>query len=110
MLNFLTNELKICKDAYTIFISDLITKRQKSKVSNFLREAYLIQTAKSLVEIAWKELGRNPAKLSLEKETVKIPIKKEYIERVKSPEVKKIHQGPHQRFLLSPKNRYSCAY
>jgi len=45
--------------------------------------------AKSLIEIAWKELGKDPARLSLEKETVRIPIKKEYIERVKSPEVKK---------------------
>lgn len=45
--------------------------------------------AKSLIEIAWKEFMRDPERLSLDRETVKIPIKKEYIERVKSPEVKK---------------------
>jgi len=45
--------------------------------------------AKGLIEIAWKELGRDPKRLSLEKEIVKIPLKKEYIKRLKSPEVKK---------------------
>lgn len=43
---------------------------------------------KSLVEIAWEELGGDPQRLSLEKQTVKIPIKPEYIEKIKSPEVK----------------------
>ena len=44
---------------------------------------------KSLVEIAWKELGLNSKRLSLEKQTVKIPLKEIYLERIKSPEVKK---------------------
>lgn len=44
--------------------------------------------ARSLVEIAWKELGGDPQRLSLEKQTVKIPIKPEYIDKIKSPEVK----------------------
>ena len=44
--------------------------------------------AKSLVEIAWKELGGDPQRLSLEKQTVRIPIKSEYVEKIKSPEVK----------------------
>ena len=44
--------------------------------------------AKSLVEIAWKELGGDPQRLSLEKQTVRIPIKPEYVEKIKSPEVK----------------------
>lgn len=44
--------------------------------------------AKKLLEIAWEELGRKPERLSFRKETIKIPIKKEYIQRVKSPEVR----------------------
>lgn len=44
--------------------------------------------AKSLVEIAWKDLGGDPQRLSLEKQTVRIPIKPEYIDKIKSPEVK----------------------
>jgi len=81
--------LETCKDAYRFFISNLISRKRDNKVFHFLKETYLIQAAKSLIEIAWKELGRDPRRLSLDKETVKIPIKREYIERVKSPEVKK---------------------
>ena len=44
--------------------------------------------AKSLVEIAWKEMGGKQERLSLEKQTVKIPIKPEYVDKIKSPEIK----------------------
>jgi hypothetical protein len=43
---------------------------------------------KSLVEIAWKELGNKPKRLSTERQTVKIPLNKMYLNRIKSPEVK----------------------
>jgi len=46
--------------------------------------------AMDLIRIAWKELGSDLSRLSLKRKTVKIPIKREYVERVKSPEVKKI--------------------
>lgn len=45
--------------------------------------------AKRLVEIAWQELGFNKKRLSTEKQTVKIPLKREYLDRIKSSEVKK---------------------
>lgn len=45
--------------------------------------------AKKLIEIAWKSLGMDPDRLSFEKRSIKIPIKKEYVERVKNPDVKK---------------------
>ena len=44
--------------------------------------------AKSLVEIAWKEIGGKPERLSLEKQPVKISIKPEYVEKIKSTEIK----------------------
>jgi hypothetical protein len=44
---------------------------------------------KSLVEIAWKELGNKPVRLSTERQTVKIPLNEMYLNRIKSPEVKK---------------------
>ncbi|MBI4711733.1 MAG: restriction endonuclease [Planctomycetes bacterium] len=44
---------------------------------------------KSLVEIAWAELGNRPKRLSTEKQTVKIPLNEMYLNRIKSPEVKK---------------------
>jgi hypothetical protein len=44
--------------------------------------------ARSLVEIAWNELGKEPSRLSLEKKATKIPIREGYIDRIKSQEVK----------------------
>ncbi len=43
--------------------------------------------AKSLVEIAWEELGGSPDRLSLSRKTVKIPLRLEYLKRVRPPEV-----------------------
>lgn len=44
---------------------------------------------KRIIEIAWKELGGKSKRLSLEKQTVKIPLNKKYLNRIKSPEIKK---------------------
>ncbi|MDI6883507.1 MAG: restriction endonuclease [Patescibacteria group bacterium] len=82
-------------NAYEFLVRGIDTKAKESEdraYGGVIRagKGLLVESlAKSLIEIAWKELGRSPTKLSLEKETVKIPIKKEYLERVKSPEVKK---------------------
>ena len=45
--------------------------------------------AKNLVEIAWENLGYESERLSLEKQTVKIPLNRSYLGKIKSPEVKK---------------------
>ncbi len=44
--------------------------------------------AKKLIEIAWKEVGGKKERLSLEKQTVKIPINKDYLKRIKQKEVR----------------------
>jgi len=44
---------------------------------------------RELIELAWSELGGDPKRLSFEKKTIKIPIKKEYIEEMENPDVKK---------------------
>ncbi len=43
--------------------------------------------AKRLVEIAWDELGGNPKRLGFLKETVRIPLRPEYLKRVRPQEV-----------------------
>lgn len=45
--------------------------------------------ARTLIRLAGEELGYACDRLSLEKRTIKIPIKEEYIERIKDPEVKR---------------------
>jgi hypothetical protein len=82
-------------NAYELLVKGIDTRAKESEdraYGGIIRagKGMLVESlAKSLIEIAWKKLGRDPKRLSLDKETVKIPIKREYIERVKSPEVKK---------------------
>jgi len=44
--------------------------------------------ARHMVEIAWQKIGGKPERLSLEKQTYRIPINRFYIERVKYKEVR----------------------
>ncbi len=43
---------------------------------------------KELIKIAWLDLGKNENRLSFINETIKIPLKKDYINRIKDPEVR----------------------
>ena len=91
----LSKELQLLINAYEFLVKGIDTRARESEdraYGGIIRagKGMLVESlAKSLIEIAWKELGNNLKRLSLDKETVKIPIKKEYIERVKSPDVKK---------------------
>uniref|UniRef100_A0A7C4X9P2 Restriction endonuclease n=1 Tax=candidate division WOR-3 bacterium TaxID=2052148 RepID=A0A7C4X9P2_UNCW3 len=91
----LSEDIKSLINAYEFLVKGIDTKAKKAEdraYGGIIRagKGMLVESlAKSLIEIAWKELGRDPSRLSLEKETVKIPIKREYLERVKNPEVKK---------------------
>jgi hypothetical protein len=42
-----------------------------------------------LLEVAWEELGGNPERIDFKKQTKKLPIKKEYVEKIEDIEVKK---------------------
>ncbi len=54
-----------------------------------------------LVEISWDELNGDPHRISLAKETYKLPIKKDYIDRVQIPEVRKYIQDNIQDYYYS---------
>lgn len=43
---------------------------------------------KELIKIAWEDLGEDEKRLSFINKTIKIPLKKDYINRIKDPEVK----------------------
>jgi len=45
--------------------------------------------AKKLILIAWILLGKDPKRISFPSKKIKIPIKKEYIEKIESPIIKK---------------------
>jgi hypothetical protein len=91
----LSEELKSLINAYEFVVKGIDTKAQEIEDRAYggiirANKGILVENlAKSLIEIAWKDLGREPSRLSFEKEIVKIPIKREYLKRIKSPEVRK---------------------
>lgn len=44
--------------------------------------------AQHLIEIAWEKIKGNPEKLSFHKQSIKIPINKQYIEKIKDKEIR----------------------
>lgn len=90
----ISKDIKSLINAYEFLVKGIDTKAKEAEdraYGGVIRagKGMLVESlAKGLIEIAWKELGRDLKRLSLDKETVRIPIKKEYIERIKSPEVK----------------------
>lgn len=55
--------------------------------------------ATQLVNIAWTLLGEAPHRLSTNRQTIKVPIRKEYIDKIKSPEVKQyISENIHKYY------------
>lgn len=58
---------------------------------------------KNLIEIAWKDLGQDINKLSLERKIVKIPIKSEYINQLKNNEVKEYIKNNVEDYYYSLK-------
>jgi len=91
----LSEDIKSLINAYEFLVKGIDTKAKEAEdraYGGIIRagKGMLVESlAKSLIEIAWKELGKDPSRLSLEKKVVKIPIKKEYIQRIKNPEVKR---------------------
>jgi len=90
-----SKDIKSLINAYEFLVKGIDIKAKESEdraYGGVIRagKGLLVESlARSLIEIAWKELGGDISRLSFDKKNVKIPIKKEYIERVKSPEVKK---------------------
>jgi len=89
-----SKEIQEIINAYEFLVRGIDKEAQESEARAYggvirAGKGLLVESlAKGLIEIAWKELGRDPRKLSLEKKTVRIPIKPEYVERIKNPEVK----------------------
>lgn len=80
---------------YEFLVSGIDTKAKDSEDRAYggvirAEKGMLVESlGKGLVEIAWKELGYESKRLAMEKQTVKIPLNKNYLGRIKSPEVKK---------------------
>lgn len=95
MKNKISKDIQSLISAYEFLVKGIDTKAKDSEdraYGGVIRagKGMLVESlGKSLVEIAWKELGYDTKRLSMEKQTVKIPLNKNYLGRIKSPEVKK---------------------
>jgi hypothetical protein len=94
----INNQLLSIVKAYEALIKGIDTEAQNSEdraYGGIVRagKGKLVESiGKELIRFAWRELGRDERGLSFINKTIKIPIKKEYIERIKDPEVKKYLQ------------------
>jgi len=95
MVKRLSKDIKNLINYYKSVVTgiDIEAKRAKKRAyGGIIRsgKGNLVENlAENLIKIAWRELGRDLSILSFEKKTVKVPIRKEYIERIKNPDVKK---------------------
>lgn len=82
-------------DVYESLVKGIDTKAKDSEdraYGGIIRagKGKLVESlGRSLIEIAWKELSYDSSRLSTEKQTVKIPLNKRYLNKIKSPEVRK---------------------
>jgi hypothetical protein len=93
-----------------IIAYNLLLKGIEKEVSDYTDKAYdeMIYAGKGLmvenlcrniIEIAWSELGNKENRLSLEKQSIRIPIRSSYLKKIKNEEVKKyIHDHIHEYF------------
>lgn len=105
--NTVSKEAKELIKAY-----NLLVKGIEAKASDDDERSYggIIRAGKGLlvenltrriVEIAWKQLGGEIERLSLKRQKVKVSLKRDYIKRIKSPEVKKFIKRNIEKFYYS---------
>ncbi len=90
----ISNKVQSLINAYEFLVKGIDTKAKDSDgraYGGIIRagKGMLVESlGKSLIEIAWKELGYKSNRLSMERKTVKIPLNTKYLEGIKSPEVR----------------------
>ncbi|MEW6620679.1 MAG: restriction endonuclease [bacterium] len=107
MKNKVSRNIQSLINAYEFLVKGIDTKAKDSEdraYGGIIRagKGLLVESlAKSLIEIAWEELGYDINRLSTERKRIKIPLKKEYLKRIKSLEVKEYIEKNIKRFYYS---------
>lgn len=103
------NEKPTIKDivkAYNLLVKNIeeeandgTTSRAYGGIVRAGKGALVESIAKTLVQIAWNNLKGKPERLSFDKQSIKVPIKKDYIQKLKNEDVKKyINQNIEKYF------------
>lgn len=105
--NSVSKEAKELINAYNLLVKGIEAKAvddDERAYGGIIRagKGLLVENlTKHIVEIAWKQLNGEIERLSLEKQSVRIPLKKDYITRIKSPEVRKFIKENIKNFYYS---------
>ena len=103
-------ELQGIIDAYNYLVQGI---DKRAKESNERAYGGIVRAGKGelvesiteqLVRIAWKDLGMDEHRLSFRHHTIKIPINKEYINKIKNPEVREYVRANinHMYYRIKP--------
>jgi len=90
----ISEKLQLLINDYEFFVKSIDTKAKNAEDRAYggiirAKKGQLVESlAKKLIEIAWEDLGYDIEQLSIQRKTIKVPLKKEYLKRIKSPEVK----------------------
>lgn len=86
-------EVKELINAYSLLVKGIEAKANEDEeraYGGIIRsgKGLLVESiGKRIVEIAWDDLGGNNKRLSLDKKSIKLPLKRDYLNRIKSTEV-----------------------
>ena len=103
-------ELQGIIDAYNYLVQGIDKRAKESNERAYggivrAGKGRLVESiAEQLVRIAWKDLGMDEDRLSFGHHTIKIPINREYINKIKSPEVREfiIKNINHMYYRIKP--------
>lgn len=105
--NKIENKIQKIINSYNKVIKTVDQKARKTKgrayggvIRSIMGTFFQDEIVRRLILIAWLKLGGNPKRISFSTEKIKIPIKRNYIEKIKNETVKK--------FLLENINK--CNY
>lgn len=94
MYNNLSDNLRSIIEEYNQLMNNIESEANISKdrayggIIRASKGKFVEKLATSMVVLAWKDLGRDLDRLTFDKETIKIPINKQYIERLRNTEVR----------------------
>lgn len=103
-------ELQGIIDAYNYLVQGIDKRAKESNERAYggivrAGKGKLVESiAQELVRIAWKDLGMEEQRLSFGYRTIKIPINRDYIDKIKSPEVREfiMENITHMYYRIKP--------
>lgn len=103
--NSVDTDIQKLINTYDVLVKDIDSKAKISEdraYGGIIRagKGKLVEnTARRLVELAWYLLGGGPQRLRINRQSIKVPLKKEYLSKIKNQEVKQyIFENIHRYY------------